>query len=55
MNYTDIIYATKGNAAIITINRPATLNALTYHTLAEIRRAVDIAVADTQVIGIIFT
>lgn len=55
MSYTDIIYATKGNAAIITINRPATLNALTYHTLAEIRRAVDIAVADTQVIGIIFT
>ena len=55
MNYTDIIYATKGNAAIITINRPATLNALTYHTLAEIRQAVDIAVADTQVIGIIFT
>jgi enoyl-CoA hydratase/carnithine racemase len=55
MSYTDIEYEVRGNAAIIRLNRPEKLNAFTYHTLKEIRQAVDAAVADRQVIGIIFT
>jgi len=55
MSYTDIEYEVRGNAAIITLNRPETLNALTYHTLREIRIAVDQSVDDPDVIGIVFT
>ncbi len=55
MSYNDIVYEVRGNAAIITLNRPETLNALTYHTLREIRSAVDQAVEDPGVIGMIFT
>ncbi|MBO6702473.1 MAG: enoyl-CoA hydratase/isomerase family protein [Pseudomonadales bacterium] len=55
MNYTDIEYEVRGSAAIITLNRPETLNALTYHTLREIRSAVDLSVDDPDVVGIIFT
>lgn len=55
MSYTDIEYEVRGNAAIIRLNRPEKLNAFTYHTLKEIRQAVAAAVADRQVIGIIFT
>jgi len=55
MSYTDIEYEVRGNAAIIRLNRPEKLNAFTYHTLREMRQAVDAAVADRQVIGIIFT
>jgi len=55
MDYTDIEYEVTGNAAIVRLNRPEKLNAFTYHTLAEIRRAIESAVADAAVIGIVIT
>lgn len=55
MSYTDIVYEVTDNAAVIRLNRPETLNAFTYHTLKEIRMAVDAAVKDSRVIGIIIT
>ncbi len=54
-DFTDVEYQVDGTAAIITLNRPETLNAFTYHTLSEIRAAVDQAVADANVVGIIVT
>ncbi|HET9689637.1 MAG TPA: enoyl-CoA hydratase-related protein [Acidimicrobiales bacterium] len=39
----------------ITLDRPETLNALTLPMLAELRRAVDAAVADRRVVGIVVT
>ena len=55
MDFTDIDYAVTGSAAIITLNRPEVLNAFTYHTLAEIRAAVGKAVAEPNVVGLVFT
>lgn len=55
MKFSDIDYRVASSAAVITLNRPKVLNAFTYHTLAEIRAAVDAAVADASVVGIIFT
>lgn len=55
MSYTDIEYEIRGNAAIISLNRPDKLNALTYHTLKEIRQAIDASVADKCVLGIVVT
>ncbi|MBT4493782.1 MAG: enoyl-CoA hydratase [Gammaproteobacteria bacterium] len=55
MNYSDIEYTVNGNAAIVTLNRPDKLNAFTYHTLKEIRSAVDESVANTDVVGIVIT
>ncbi|MFT7219115.1 MAG: enoyl-CoA hydratase/carnithine racemase [Candidatus Azotimanducaceae bacterium] len=55
MSYTDIRYEVRGNAAILTLNRPETLNAFTYHTLREIREAIALAVDDTAVVGIVIT
>lgn len=55
MSFTDIVYEVRGCAAIITLNRPETLNALTYHTLGEIRAAVNQSVDNPEVVGIIFT
>lgn len=53
--FTDIEYAVADPVALIRLNRPQTLNAFTYHTLAEIRRAVDAAARDTRVVGIVIT
>lgn len=55
MAYTDIEYEVVGNAAVLRLNRPEKLNAFTYHTLREIRAAVDASVANSDVIGIIIT
>lgn len=55
MSFTDIHYEVRGSAAIITLNRPETLNALTYHTLREIRTAVDQSVNNPDIVGIVFT
>jgi enoyl-CoA hydratase/carnithine racemase len=55
MSYTDIEYEVRGNAAIIRLNRPEKLNAFTYHTLKEIREAIDRSVDDPDVIGIVIT
>lgn len=55
MSYTDIEYEVRGNAAVLTLNRPEKLNAFTYHTLEEIRDAVNISVDNPGVIGIVIT
>ena len=55
MSYVDINYEIRGNAAVIRLNRPETLNAFTYKTLAEIRAAINSAVADSSVVGIVIT
>jgi len=41
--------------ALIRLNRPEKLNAFTYHTLAEIRAAIDAAASDRRVVGIVIT
>ncbi|MGH2632202.1 MAG: enoyl-CoA hydratase/isomerase family protein [Tepidiformaceae bacterium] len=53
--FTDLEFEVDDPVAIIRLNRPEKLNAFTYHTLAEIRRAIDAAAADTKVVGIIIT
>ena len=55
MNYTDIEYEVIGSAALLTLNRPEKLNAFTYHTLREIREAVDASVQNPEVVGIVIT
>lgn len=54
-DYTDIEFEIADPVAIIRLNRPEKLNAFTHHTLAEIRRAVEVAANDTHVVGIIIT
>ncbi|MGI9325229.1 MAG: enoyl-CoA hydratase-related protein [Pseudomonadales bacterium] len=53
--YTDIEYDVVDPVATIRLNRPERLNAFTYHTLAEIRAAVEAVVTDTRVVGIVIT
>ncbi len=55
MAFTDIEYRVEDPVAVITLNRPDQLNAFTYHTLSEIRAAMDAASADQRVVGIIIT
>lgn len=55
MSYDDIVYEVTDPVATIRLNRPEALNAFTHHTLSEIRSAVDRAVADRAVVGIIIT
>ena len=53
--YDDILYDVDDPTAVITFNRPQTLNSFTYKTLAELRHAVAAAEADKQVVGIVVT
>jgi enoyl-CoA hydratase/carnithine racemase len=53
--YSDIEVETEDPTCVIRLNRPDKLNAFTYHTLKEIRTAIDAAAADTRVVGIIIT
>jgi len=53
--YTDIRVEVDDPCCVITLNRPETLNAFTYHTLGELRTAIDDAVADQRVVGIVIT
>jgi enoyl-CoA hydratase/carnithine racemase len=53
--YTDIEYEVDDPVALIRLNRPQTLNAFTYHTLREIRGAIDAATGDARVVGIVIT
>ena len=55
MNYTDIDYEVIGSVALLTLNRPEKLNAFTYHTLREIREAVEASVQNPEVVGIVIT
>jgi enoyl-CoA hydratase/carnithine racemase len=51
----DIVYEVSDPVATITLNRPATLNALTYSMLGAFREAVDAAARDSRVVGIVVT
>ena len=44
-----------GPVGIIRLQRPEKLNAVTYPMIAELRRVVDVVVADTSVVGIVIT
>jgi len=50
----DILFETMGRVALIRLNRPQTLNALTMAMLADIRRLVATAEADPEVTAIAF-
>lgn len=50
-----IVYEVDDPVALITLDRPATLNAFTLPMLAAFRRAVDDAVRDPRVVGIVVT
>ena len=55
MNFTDIEYEVIESSAIIGLNRPDKLNALTYLYLKEIRQAIDKAVSDRTIVGLVIT
>ena len=54
-SYDDIVYEVADPVALITLDRPAVLNAFTHSMLGEIRDAVETAVADPAVVGIVIT
>lgn len=54
-DYAEILYERDGPAAVITMNRPQTLNALTDLTQAEIRHALDASERDPDVVGTVLT
>jgi enoyl-CoA hydratase/carnithine racemase len=51
----DIVYEVDDPVATITLNRPATLNALTMPMMRDFREAVNTAAADPRVVGIVVT
>jgi enoyl-CoA hydratase/carnithine racemase len=54
-DYAEILYEREGPVAVITLNRPETLNALTDLTQAEVRHALDASERDPQVLGSVLT
>ncbi len=54
-SYKEIIYEVEDPVAVIRLNRPDRLNAITYTMLAEIRDAIDKSAEDSQVVGIVIT
>jgi len=53
--YTDITYETNGSAAVITLNRPKQMNAITTNMGVELRHALAKAEDDKNVVGIVLT
>ena len=53
--YQELTYELDGPSAVISLNRPAALNALTLHMLAELKHAFAMAEADGNVVGIVLT
>ena len=53
--YEEIIYEVEDGVAVITMNRPETLNALTDRTQAEIRHALDQSERNADVVGTVLT
>ncbi|MGZ6049934.1 MAG: enoyl-CoA hydratase-related protein [Phenylobacterium sp.] len=54
-DYAEILYERDGPVAVITLNRPETLNALTDLTQAEVRHALDASERDPDVVGTVLT
>ncbi len=55
MKYKNIIYKKEGNVATITLNRPKSLNALTYPMCIEIMHAIDEVAWDDEVRVLVIT
>jgi enoyl-CoA hydratase/carnithine racemase len=53
--YRELLYEVRDPAAIITLNRPERLNALTGRLLAELKHAIAEAERDERVVGIVLT
>jgi len=53
--FTDVLYATDGPVAVVTINRPERMNAMTAHTVDELIAAFNHAWADPAVAAVILT
>ena len=53
--YQEIVYDVEGSSAVIQLNRPDRLNALTLKMLSELRHAVATAEDDPRVVGIVLT
>ena len=54
-DYQEILYSVDGPSAVITLNRPEALNALTNNMMTELKHALAAAEQDEQVVGIILT
>lgn len=54
-SYADVSLEIDDPVAVLTVRRPEKMNAFTYQTLAEMRAAIDEAVADRRVVGIVVT
>lgn len=55
MEFKNILLEKEGNIAVMTINRPASLNALNSETLKELDIAVDVLAEDEDVLAVILT
>jgi enoyl-CoA hydratase/carnithine racemase len=55
VSFTDITLEIDDPVAVLRLNRPDRLNAFTYHTLREVRAAIDKAANDPRVVGIVIT
>ncbi|MCZ6502143.1 MAG: enoyl-CoA hydratase-related protein, partial [Gammaproteobacteria bacterium] len=53
--YDEIKYEVDGPSAVITLNRPEALNALTNNMMGELKHALAKAEEDESVVGIILT
>ena len=53
--YSELLYEVRDPVAIVTLNRPDRLNALTGRLLAEIKHAIAAAESDERVVGIVLT
>jgi len=53
--YREIQYDVEGSSAVIQLNRPDRLNALTHRMLSELRHAIDAAEQDPRAVGIVLT
>lgn len=54
-DYQEILYSVDGPSAVITLNRPDALNALTNNMMTELKHALAAAEQDEEVVGIILT
>ena len=55
MAYKEIIYSVDGQVAVITLNRPETMNALTVSAHLELAQAIDEAAKDEKVRVLVLT